>query len=32
MAIVLASLPLPVAGLLSERHMQDVAEGISELH
>ncbi|MGB5100567.1 MAG: adenine deaminase [Methanothrix sp.] len=27
---VLASLPLPVAGLLSERSMRDVAEGISE--
>ena len=27
---VLASLPLPVAGLLSERSMQDVAEGIAE--
>ena len=27
---ILASLPLPVAGLLSERSMQDVAEGIAE--
>ena len=27
---VLASLPLPVAGLLSEGYMRDVAEGISE--
>jgi adenine deaminase len=27
---VLASLPLPVAGLLSESHMQEVAEGIAE--
>jgi adenine deaminase len=27
---VSASLPLPVAGLLSERSMQDVAEGIAE--
>jgi adenine deaminase len=27
---VLASLPLPVAGLLSERSLQDVAEGIAE--
>ncbi len=27
---VLASLPLPVAGLLSERNMRDVAEGIAE--
>ena len=27
---VLASLPLPVAGLLSERDMRDVAEGIAE--
>lgn len=27
---VLASLPLPVAGLLSKRSMRDVAEGISE--
>ena len=27
---VLASLPLPVAGLLSEGHMRDVAEGIAE--
>ena len=29
-AEVLASLPLPVAGLLSERCMRDVAEGIAE--
>ena len=27
---VLASLPLPVAGLLSEGHMQEVAEGLEE--
>jgi len=27
---VKASLPLPVAGLLSERYMRDVAEGIDE--
>jgi len=27
---VLASLPLPVAGLLSEKNMRDVAEGIAE--
>jgi adenine deaminase len=27
---VLASLPLPVAGLLSESHMQEVAESIAE--
>jgi adenine deaminase len=27
---VLASLPLPVAGLLSEGYMRDVAEGIAE--
>ena len=28
--VVLASLPLPVAGLLSEGHMRDVAKGIAE--
>jgi adenine deaminase len=27
--MILASLPLPIAGLLSEMHMQDVAKGIN---